>query len=252
MDKLKEAIQQIGRDIGNIEGQQTSLLSQSKAYQLFPTYATLQDQMTSNIKEKHLELGLDALIDEKLKNGGDPFVTQSKLPTIDTSRLVSVNDFEQYKHQISDRLNVKRHGPTAYTLDQSTQPWTFWFDNGCGLQLPDYATAAESVYGVGFSPNINSTTWNVFPIVGNIISASRRTLTIKELKKNCNASYWADSTKVLNPVCEIEGLDFRKARLQNRSGFAGDREANVVRVMYQLGIWTLEEVKSLGVVETAL
>ena len=244
MDKLKKAIEQIGRDIGNLQG---NSLTTNTAYSLFPTYATLQNQMTTNIKEKHLELGLDALIDEKLKNGGDPFVTTSKLPTIDTSRLVSVNDFEEYKRKMSER----RHAPTAYTLDQSKSPWTIWFDNGCGLQFPDYATT-ESIYGVGFSPNINSTTWNGFPIVGNIISASRRTLTIKELKKNCDAAYWADSTKVINPVREIDGLDFKKARLQNRSGFAGDREANIVRVMYQLGIWTREEVKSLGVVEKAL
>lgn len=78
MDKLKEAIELIGRDIGNIEGQQASLLSQSKAYQLFPTYATLQSQMANNIQNKHLELGLDALIDTKLFNGGDRFLTSSK------------------------------------------------------------------------------------------------------------------------------------------------------------------------------
>lgn len=101
MDKLKEAIKLIGRDIGNIEGQQASLLSQSKAYELFPTYSTLQAQMTSNIKEKHLELGLDALIDTKLQNGGDPFVTTSKLPTMDTSQLVSKNEFEELKRKIS-------------------------------------------------------------------------------------------------------------------------------------------------------
>nr|DAK71654.1 MAG TPA: hypothetical protein [Caudoviricetes sp.] len=101
MDKLKEAIKLIGRDIGNIEGQQASLLSQSKAYELFPTYSTLQAQMTSNIKEKHLELGLDALIDTKLQNGGDPFVTKSKLPTMDTSQLVSKNEFEELKRKIS-------------------------------------------------------------------------------------------------------------------------------------------------------
>lgn len=100
MNKLKEAIQQIGRDIGNIEGQQASLLSQSKAYELFPTYATLQSQMTSNIKDKHLELGLDALIDTKLQNGGDPFVTRSKLPTIDTSQLASKNDLEELKRSV--------------------------------------------------------------------------------------------------------------------------------------------------------
>lgn len=101
MDKLKEAIKLIGRDIGNIEGQQASLLSQSKAYELFPTYSTLQAQMTSNIKDKHLELGLDALIDAKLQNGGDPFVTTSKLPTMDTSQLVSKNEFEELKRKIS-------------------------------------------------------------------------------------------------------------------------------------------------------
>nr|DAW45911.1 MAG TPA: hypothetical protein [Caudoviricetes sp.] len=100
MDKLKEAITAIGRDIGTLQGQQTSFLPASRAYELFPTYATLQSQMTSNIKDKHLELGLDALIDTKLANGGDPFVTRSKIPTIDTSQLASKNDLEELKRSI--------------------------------------------------------------------------------------------------------------------------------------------------------
>ena len=92
MDKLKEAIQRIGRDIGNIEGRQASSLTTTKAYELFPTYATLQNQMTTNIKDKHLELGLDALIDSKLANGGDPFITKSKLP--DVTQLATKKDLE--------------------------------------------------------------------------------------------------------------------------------------------------------------
>mgnify|MGYP000866383130 FL=1 len=92
MDKLKQAIQQIGRDIGNLEGQQASALTTTRAYELFPTYATLQNQMTTNIKEKHLELGLDALIDSKLANGGDPFITKSKLP--DVTQLATKKDLE--------------------------------------------------------------------------------------------------------------------------------------------------------------
>ena len=92
MDKLKQAIQQIGRDIGNLEGQQASALTTTRAYQLFPTYATLQDKMTTNIKEKHLELGLDALIDTKLANSGDPFITKSKLP--DVTQLATKKDLE--------------------------------------------------------------------------------------------------------------------------------------------------------------
>ena len=92
MDKLKEAIQQIGRDIGNIEGRQASALTTTEAYKIFPTYATLQNQMTTNIKDKHLELGLDALIDSKLANGGDPFITKSKLP--DVTQLATKKDLE--------------------------------------------------------------------------------------------------------------------------------------------------------------
>ena len=100
MDKLKKAIESIGRDIGTLQANQGGALQTSKAYELFPTYATLQAQMTTNIKEKHVDLGLDALIDEKLKNGGDPFVTRSKLPTIDTSQLASKNDLEELKRSV--------------------------------------------------------------------------------------------------------------------------------------------------------
>lgn len=120
MDKLKKAIESIGRDIGALQGQQTSFLSASKAYELFPTYATLQSQMANNIKDKHLELGLDALIDTKLQNGGDPFVTRSKIPTIDTSQLASKNDLEELKRSVgsggSAGTELKGQG-FPYSLD---------------------------------------------------------------------------------------------------------------------------------------
>jgi hypothetical protein len=100
MKKLKEAIEAIGRDIGTLQTNQGNALQVSRAYELFPTYATLQNQMTTNIKDKHLELGLDALIDTKLANGGDPFVTRSKLPTMDTSQLATKNDLEELKRSV--------------------------------------------------------------------------------------------------------------------------------------------------------
>jgi hypothetical protein len=111
MSKLTEAIQEIGRDIGKLndwrasdlsklKALQSAALSTTKAYELFPTYAQLQNQMTTNIKEKHLELGLDALIDEKLKNGGDPFVTKSKVPVVDITQLATKNDLEELKRKV--------------------------------------------------------------------------------------------------------------------------------------------------------
>lgn len=48
-------------------------------YAIFPTYENLVTQMTTNIKNQHLALGIDAVVDDKLRNGGDPFVTTSRM-----------------------------------------------------------------------------------------------------------------------------------------------------------------------------
>lgn len=125
MDKLKKAIESIGRDIGTLQANQGGALQTSKAYELFPTYATLQSQMTSTIQEKHLELGIDALIDTKLQNGGDPFVTRSKLPTVDTSQLATKNDLEELKRKVgtggSSNTELKGQGfPYALNADIGT------------------------------------------------------------------------------------------------------------------------------------
>lgn len=105
MNNILNVIRAIGRDIKAL---QSDSLKTDKAYELFPTYATLQNQMTTNIKEKHLELGLDTLIDDKLKNGGDPFVTRSKLPTVDTSQLASKNDLEELKRSVGSGSDASK------------------------------------------------------------------------------------------------------------------------------------------------
>ena len=56
-------------------------------YAIFPTYENLVTQMTTNIKNQHLALGIDAVVDEKLRNGGDPFVTTSRM----TEAIKAVN-----------------------------------------------------------------------------------------------------------------------------------------------------------------
>lgn len=106
MEKIKEAIKLIGHDVGVLQGQQSSNLTQTRAYELFPTYATLQNQMTTNIKDKHLELGLDALIDTKLANGGDPFVTKSKIPVVDATQFATKNDLEELKRSAGSGNNA--------------------------------------------------------------------------------------------------------------------------------------------------
>lgn len=56
-------------------------------YAIFPTYENLVTQMTTNIKNQHLALGIDSVVDDKLRNGGDPFVTTSRM----TEAIKAVN-----------------------------------------------------------------------------------------------------------------------------------------------------------------
>lgn len=84
----------------------TKYLTSDQSYQTFVTYSALQSQMATNIRDKHLELGLDALIDTKLANGGDPFVTKSKIPAVDTSQLATKNDLEELKRKVGSGSNT--------------------------------------------------------------------------------------------------------------------------------------------------
>lgn len=161
MDKLKEAIQQIGRDIGDIQGNQASSLTTAKAYELFPTYSTLQSQMTTNIKEKHLELGLDALIDDKLKNGGDPFVTTSKLPAMDTSQLVGKNEFEELKRKIS----ANNAGGSAST-ELKGQGFPYAINADIGTIYTDTTAKNGAVKWIKKSAGTGSGAWSV--LVGDV------------------------------------------------------------------------------------
>lgn len=154
MDKLKQAIQQIGRDIGNLEGQQASALTTTRAYQLFPTHATLQDKMTTNIKEKHLELGLDALIDSKLANGGDPFITKSKIPVVDTTQLATKNDLEELKRSVGSGSGgasgeLKGQGfPYALNADIGTIYTDTTAKNGAVKWIKKTAGTGQNAWGI--------------------------------------------------------------------------------------------------------
>lgn len=57
-------------------------LKKDEAYSLFPTYPKLQDEMTKTIKDKHVDLGLDKLIEDKLQNGKNPYVTKADVPAL--------------------------------------------------------------------------------------------------------------------------------------------------------------------------
>lgn len=151
------------------------------------------------------------------------------------------------KSDESNKVSEARHAPTAWTLDRSTTPWTLWFDNGCGLQFPEYTTTS-TVYGYGFAGNLNATDFATWPLVPNVISASRGTLTLDKFRTKVGTfDYWSPTTKVINPLQDANKFDWSNA-FGDEGTNAGSygRKPVFARVMFELGIWSETDVLSLG------
>lgn len=219
MDKLKKAIQQIGRDIGVIQANQVGALQTSKAYELFPTYATLQNQMTTNIKEKHVDLGLDALIDTKLQNGGDPFVTRSKLPTIDTSQLASKNDLEELKRSVGS-------GSSGSSSELKGQGFPYALNADIGTTYIDTTAKNGALKWIRKRTRDGRDKWD-------ILSGDTGKVRARNINSSLGASYM--EFRRINSTVEINfgGLSWDWFGIKRR-GSAGyvpqgsDRERNVV------------------------
>lgn len=88
MSNLSKAIEAIGRDIGEIKDKQSSSLSVSQAYGLFPTYNNFFLQVL-----------------EQNKFAQDPLVTRSQLPTSEIDALKQkVADLEKTISEIKQSI----------------------------------------------------------------------------------------------------------------------------------------------------
>lgn len=87
MSNLKDVIESIGQDIGEIKGKQSSSLTISQAYGLFPTYNNFFQQVM-----------------EQNKWAEDPLVTKSQLPTSEIDELKKkVADLERMLTEIKQK-----------------------------------------------------------------------------------------------------------------------------------------------------
>lgn len=154
MNNIIEVIKAIGRDIKALTSKQAECLKESKAYELFPTYTTLQDQMTTNIKTKHLELGLDALMDEKLKNGGNPFVAKSEIPVVDTKQFASKNDLEELKRKVGT-------GGSSGSTELKGQGFPYNLNADIGTIYTDTTAKNGAVKWIKKGPGTGAGAWSV-------------------------------------------------------------------------------------------
>lgn len=195
----------------------------------------------------------------KTADADKKFATKSEIPSLDgyarKTDLPKEPDLSNYATKDDLKTvtsNVTRHAPTGWTLDRTTNPWTIWFDNGCGLQMPDYGTLA-TVYGYGFSANVQNTNLDTWPLIGGIMSASHGTLTLDAISKITDrADYWGPNTKVINPIGTDAGdydwsnVYFNDDSRAKKGQYQSDRQKVMLRVMYELGIWSIDDIKPFG------
>lgn len=189
------------------------------------------------------------------------YAKKNEIPsTPDLTPYAKLSDLNKYatNESVDDKLSqpVKpTHPPMNYWLDRTTNPWTIWFDNGCGLQFPDYGTVG-SIYGYGFSANAQSTNLDTWPLIGVVMSASHGTLTLDAISKITDrADYWAPSMKVINPIRTDAGdydwsnVYFNDESRAKKGQYQSDRQKVMLRVMYELGIWSIDDIKPFGLVK---
>lgn len=188
----------------------------------------------------------------KTADADKKFATKSEIPSLDGyARKTDLSNYATKDDLKTVTSNTTRHAPMAWTLDRTTNPWTIWFDNGCGLQFLDYSTV-PTVYGYGFSVNTQNTSLDTWPLIGSIMSASHGTLTLDAISKlHGYADYWGPNTTVINPIrTDASNYDWSNVYFNDEDRAKSDgyynRQRNIFRVMYELGIWSIDDIKPFG------
>ena len=146
--------------------------------------------------------------------------------------------------------SIIRRAPTALTLDRSSTPWTVYFDNGCGLQAPEYGTTA-TIMGYGYNDTANDH-MSSYPIPYNFLKLSSGSISFDDLSKQSvnSCDYYADSTKIINPIRNEADYDWSNAffseAFRQSATWEEKRQKNFLRCAYALGIGVPEDYEKLG------
>lgn len=173
--------------------------------------------------------------------------------------ITGSTEYQVLKHQVESLVKqnqtlqeqlalikpAPRRAPMAYTIDLNSTPPIAWFDNGCGLDVGgNPVLLGKDKYKVW---DTNAPGWD-FP---NAILRTSLAMINLDVWKKSSFDYWGDGIKVLNPIKSADDYNWSNARLSEQGNLASWRwnnQKNVIRVMYQLGIWDSKTVESLGAV----
>ena len=178
--------------------------------------------------------------------------------------ITGSTEYQVLKHQVESLVKqnqalqeqltlikpAPRRAPMAYTIDRSTNKKIAWFDNGCGI---DVGNNSDVTLGYGQPYNITKQLGYIgFPNM--IVKTSKGISTIEDWQMSADVSYWNDTVVVLNSLKNKNDYDWTNAVLNPKDpnpakyGLYSKFQKNIIRIMYELGIWDAKTVESLGAV----
>ena len=186
----------------------------------------------------------------KTADADKKFATKSEIPSLDS--YATKADLKTVTS------NTTRHAPTGWTLDRTTNPWTIWFDNGCGIQYPSYYNNPV-IYGQG----------NIEANVGNDLSRSCPHKTMIRISNSSFSLYkythreievfvnYDKNIKVINPIrTDADKFDWSRCYGNKNTKSDGtfdeellQKKTQFARAVYEVGIWSEEDLKPFGLVK---
>lgn len=178
--------------------------------------------------------------------------------------ITGSTEYQVLKHQVESLVKqnqtlqeqlalikpAQRRAPMAYTIDRSTNKKIAWFDNGCGI---DVGNNSDVILGYGQPYNITKQLGYIgFPNM--IVKTSKGISTIEDWQMSADVSYWNDTVVVLNSLKNKNDYDWTNAVLNPKDpnpakyGPYSRFQKNIIRIMYELGVWDGKTVESLGAV----
>ena len=201
----------------------------------------------------------------KTADADKKFATKSEIPSLDgyakKTDLPKEPDLSNYATKDDLKTvtsNTTRHAPTGWTLDRTTNPWTIWFDNGCGIQYPSYYNDPV-IYGQGnFEANVGNDLSRSCPHKTMIRISNGSFLPYKYANREIEVfANYDKNIKVINPIrTDADKFDWSRCYGNKNTKSDGtfdeellQKKTQFARAVYEVGIWSEEDLKPFGLVK---
>ncbi|WP_449453304.1 hypothetical protein [Streptococcus suis] len=155
---------------------------------------------------------------------------------------------EDFLNSLKATSSSPNRPPTGFSLDRSTTPYQFCFDNGCRLALGNVDSRAyirQDITDI-FAGNLSE-----YRVAMSIIRTANGSVGIDNWQSaNSIARFWNDA-EVIHPVNDASGFNFDNAyyNINDTSGPSRRNQSRLIKCYFELGVFTESDIQSFGAIK---